>query len=111
MLTRNVIRGKKITVAPTWNTVVIYDATARQSPRPHFGKGLTRYAAQYQVVPFTAEDAEWWAAESNRNASDYSLDDYYDAMADEATAQDRLDRGYLAHELAEQISLRSVIGH
>jgi hypothetical protein len=102
----------KTAVAPTWTTQVIFDATARQAPRPHFGKGLTRYAAQYTREPYTVQDLEFAMREFNAEPETlWDSETVIDQRAAEAEAQDRLDRGYLPHDLAERLSMRSVVGH
>lgn len=44
-------------VAPTWNTVVIFDGG---EPRrtPHFGRGILAYTPHVGRKPFTSRDAE-----------------------------------------------------
>lgn len=110
MLTRNASRIKP---APVKATITLFDAGARRGPSA-FGRGvLPRYAAQYTTVPYSVSDAEWAAAEFCAQSTYEPLwsDQAIDRRAGEAAAQDRLDRGLIAHELAEEISRGSLVGH
>jgi hypothetical protein len=72
----------------------------RITPRPatQFGAGILPTYPTHRL-PVLVSDLEWWAQESNTNTSDFSPDDYYDALADEAALAsamlDRYTQGWL----------------
>jgi hypothetical protein len=49
---------------------------------------------RYGIGP-TPEDARWWAEQNEDHDADGPPDDLLDALADEAAALDRIERGHL----------------
>ena len=63
-----------------------------------FSLGLGRHRAERLPVGPSAEDAAWWASESNRGCRDYTVivtaeDRHFDRMAEEAAQMDLVERG------------------
>jgi hypothetical protein len=65
---------------------IIYDATHPSKTTRPFGAGILR---RKRFVP-TAEDEQWWAENCPSNREP---EPEWDALADEAAALDRLERG------------------
>jgi hypothetical protein len=86
------ITATRRAVNPTRRTRVLFDATRRHPAPRTFGRGLLRPLPTYRA-PYTAADAAWAAQAFSRPVTAYDL--HLEALAKEAEAQDRLERGCL----------------
>jgi hypothetical protein len=66
---------------------ILYPVPVQVKSSRSFGRGILASRPTTRAA-FTFSDAAWWAAEAAA-----AEDRHYDAMADEAEAQGRLDRG------------------
>jgi hypothetical protein len=86
----------------------------RIKPRPAapFGIGILAARPVDALPCCTVSDMEWWARQSNQDATDYDV--LADAMALESAAQDAYERGFpgvLPLDLADAISRTGLNGY
>ena len=68
---------------------ILFDARCPVKPARRFGAGILATRPTYRA-PYTSADLAWLAADNARRDAENR---HYDAMADEAAALDRLERG------------------
>jgi hypothetical protein len=76
-------------------STILFDSTRVNPVRKPFGLGIA-FAKPVRRAPYTQADLDWWAQESNQNATDYEVIEPardWDREAGEAEAQARLDAG------------------